>query len=237
MGPSTETTRRDEQVDGGPHTLALWVRWVLAHVLGGAIGGPLGVVVGGAAIMGIDVDSVGANTGMAYVLGAFVAGGAVAGGLVGTMQRFALRRYLSTKGWIPASTLGGGLGLLIGYPAFFASSWFVSDVLYGGREFHSRLSAIPIEAMVGAVVGTCFGMMQWRVLRRQTNGSGWWIAANAFGMAAGLPLGLTFMKHHDAILRMYVEGMTIAAIAGGITGSVLLWLLRSRHEQSGPLVS
>jgi hypothetical protein len=76
------------------------------------------------------------------------------------------------------------------------------------------------QIIIGAVGGACAGIAQWQVLQRHVPDSFWWIVASATGWAAGWAVS-------DGLF-----GLGHGAVAGALTGVLLLWLLR--HTSSNP---
>jgi serine/threonine-protein kinase len=76
------------------------------------------------------------------------------------------------------------------------------------------------QIIIGAVGGACAGIAQWQVLQRHVPDSFWWIVASATGWAAGWAVS-------DGLF-----GLGHGAVAGALTGVLLLWLLRHTSSNS-----
>ena len=90
---------------------------------------------------------------------AALTGGAVAGLVIGAGQALASRRRLDPRRWIPATTLGMGLGLLLGAAA---------------AGYRTSLASL---ALMGAITGLVLGAAQTLALPRTTRRRWVWVAA------------------------------------------------------------
>ena len=188
-----------------------WLWWVLASTVGWAVGGYIGVSLGGVLSMGLAVTG--------YV---GVAAGVIA---AGALQWWVLRRQVvGAARWIVASVGGAALvGILA-----VVLGWAVGAVgrLIGGADWGAHWgtdwSADP-GGDVGFVVavaagGTVLGVLHWLVLRGQVTRSGWWVLASTVGwVMGGLVSGIT-----DTAAGWTVLG----TVYGAMTGAALVWLLR-----------
>ncbi len=185
-----------------------WLLWVMATGVGLAGGFGLGWTVG-------------------YVLGgplAVAVGKGVVWPTVGIMQWLVLRRRVSgAAGWIGAYVAAG---VVVG--AFgFAVGWSLGDV-----------PAVVGGVFLGVMVGTVAGILQWRVLRRQFSGTGWWLLASTLGWVIGLAIGFGLVHAVDLAgpdggvgpLAQSVAGAAAGLGAGATTGIILVRLLRQPHE-------
>ena len=184
--------------------LTLWLSWLLATTAGGAAIGTLIVL-----------------TGSNEIFWSLVATGFV----IGVAQWLVLHRYLRGAGWwIPAS----GFAWVV---SFLATSMilgidpiaeFISSVLGLWRAY-------VINVVFGTVVGAGLGVAQWLVLRRQTQGAGWWVLACIVGgvINGAAAVSITQMNGVSGTALPYVVGW---AANGAVTGAVLVWLLSNRTE-------
>jgi len=96
---------------------------------------------------------------------------------------------------------------------------------------------------LGAGVGTVLGFAQWLVLKAYVRvyirQAGWWMAANAIAWALGLFvafMGAGIQKSDgfslETALIEAATGAAMGSVIGGITGIVLVWLLKPRLRQS-----
>src|SRR6266487_5979778 len=141
---------------------------------------------------------------------------ALAGALFGLMQRSVLRRYISQTGW---GALGSAVGLTVGY---------VVGYIMGGPPFDFILAP--------ALAGLLGGVGQWFALRRHVVGAAWWILATPLGFLIGGIVGtaIAIIGLGDALGGSYLAWIVLngvvyvvaGAIGGGLSGSVLMWLLR-----------
>ena len=130
----------------------------------------------------------------------------------GFMQWLVLRRRIAGTGWwVPASTLGLPIALVIAVGAM-------------------RLGGIPSPILLGVLFGVVSGIMPWLVLRRQLARAGWWIPAHLLGSLLGGAMGI--VAFHAVILIGFYQfdwaaaGAMFGAGLGAVTGIPLVWLLR-----------
>jgi hypothetical protein len=185
-----------------------WLRWVAANAIGLAIGQ--------AAFAVVD-DTIG-EMGDAGDAVAHLGGLPVAGVIFGLSQWLAIRRYVPGAAWaIPAAAVG----LTVGY---------IGGFLLGGGGVDSVFGFF--------LMGTATGLVQWLVMRRTYEGSGWWAAASAVGfllgalvalgvaiagLAAALPAGIA-----GFVLLLVFFGLVDGAIGGALTGAVFVGLKATR---------
>lgn len=115
--------------------------------------------------------------------------------------------------WFFASILGSLLGWLIGWQG----SFFVPGAL----------STI----VLGALMGTSLGIMQWLVLRGHINQASWWVPASAAGWAAGFTIGVSLA--HSLSLAGIEFGVTVGVITGAFLGLSQWLVLRNHVTQAG----
>ena len=90
--------------------------------------------------------------------------------------------------WILASTVVLAVGVTVG-----------GVVIIFGAVVSNLLGAVGGVAVVGAVVGSSLGIVQWLLLRRQVSRSGWWILASAAGGAVGFALAVAVLIILDLV--------------------------------------
>jgi hypothetical protein len=127
-------------------------------------------------------------------------GGAVVGLVIGTGQALLSRRRLDPRRWIPASTIGMGLGLLLG----------AATVGY-------RTSLADL-AVMGAVTGLLLGVAQAAALPRRARYRWAWAAAVPVLWTLGWTVTTLAMVTVD-------EQFTVFGATGALTFSVLSGLL------------
>ncbi len=97
----------------------------------------------------------------------------------------------------------------------------------------------PLSALV--VPGFIYGLAQWLVLQRSTTQAGWWLVANSIGWiiaaAIGVSLAMMLLPGYWRGLPFYpvasviyfaLASFMVLSIFAGITGVLLIGLLRSR---------
>jgi hypothetical protein len=127
-------------------------------------------------------------------------GGAVVGLIIGTAQAVLSRGRLDPRRWIPATTVGMGLGLLLGAAAV---------------DYRTSLTDLML---MGAITGLLLGAAQTAALPRRTRHRWAWIAAMpvvwALGWAATTLIGVNVD-----------EQFTVVGLSGALTVSALSGLL------------
>jgi serine/threonine protein kinase len=170
-----------------------------------------------------------AMTGIAYAIGAEVTNqlmnsassgsdvrngiaGAVLGGIVGLGQWLVLRKY-RPGAWILLSAIGGGLGFYV-----LGATWFLEAV-------SGFVKDIPYEIVLGAVVGSAFGLMQSigsRILRGHA--AAWMLISAIGGVISWLVvLSTVHSSSSNQLIMMWAE---LGAIQGAITGLAMVRYLR-----------
>ena len=126
---------------------------------------------------------------------------------LGGVQWLFLRSRLERIGaWAPASGLGGFIVVVLFFALMGIETWWASEIIHNG--------------LAGVVVG----LLQWRLLRRQTASAHLWIPATAVAFVAGGG-GAAIVS---ALTGMDTGTSNIFGVAAmsALTGSVMVWLLR-----------
>ena len=196
-----------------------WLQWVLASMLGFAAGAAMGNAVANSippmtCTQGSSDSLIDRLTNfpciqpsLGLVLIVIILG--LAGGF---MQWLVLRRRIAGTGWwVPASTLGFPVALVM-------------------AEGAMRLGGIPSPILLGVLFGILSGILPWLVLRRQVARAGWWLPAHLLGSLVGGAMGIVAF-HTVALIGFYqfvwaAAGAMFGAGLGAITGITLVWLLR-----------
>jgi len=200
-----------------------WLQWVLASMLGFAVGAAMGNAVANsippmACKQSFSDSLIDRLTNFPCILQTLdldLALIVVILGLAGGfMQWLVLRRRIAGTGWwVPASTLGFPAALVIA----------VGAMRLGGDSV-----AVPI--LLGVLFGVLSAIMPWLVLRRQVARAGWWVPAHLLGSLVGGAMGIVAF-HVMALIGFYqfpwaAAGAMFGAGLGAITGITLVWLLR-----------
>ena len=198
-----------------------WLQWVLASMLGFAAGTAMGNAVANSIPPMLCTQSFSDSlidrlTNFPCILQTFdldLALIVVILGLAGGfMQWLVLRRRIAGTGWwVPASTLGFPVALVM-------------------AEGAMRLVGIPSPILLGVLFGILSGILPWLVLRRQVARAGWWVPAHLLGSLVGGAMGIVAF-HVMALIGFYqfpwaAAGAMFGAGLGAITGITLVWLLR-----------
>jgi hypothetical protein len=196
-----------------------WLQWVLASMLGFAAGAAMGNAVANSippmtctqsssdSLIDRLTNFPCIQPSLGLVLIVIILG--LAGGF---MQWLVLRRRIAGTGWwVPASTLGFPVALVM-------------------AEGAMRLVGIPSPILLGVLFGILSGILPWLVLRRQVARAGWWVPAHLLGSLVGGAMGIVAF-HVMALIGFYqfpwaAAGAMFGAGLGAITGITLDWLLR-----------
>jgi len=197
-----------------------WLQWVLASMLGFAVGAAMGNAVANSippmtCTQSFSDSLIDKLTNFPCILELDLALILVILGLAGGfMQWLVLRRRIAGTGWwVPASGLGFSVALVIA----------VGAMRLGGDSV-----AAPI--LLGVLFGVLSAIMPWLVLRRQVARAGWWVPAHLLGSLVGGAMGIVVF-HVMALIGFYqfpwaAAGAMFGAGLGAITGITLVWLLR-----------
>ena len=200
-----------------------WLQWVLASMLGFAVGAAMGNAVDNSippmtCTQSFSDSLIDRLTNFPCILQTFdldLALIVVILGLAGGfMQWLVLRRRIAGTGWwVPASTLG--------FPAALVTA--VGAMRLGGDSV-----ATPI--LLGVLFGILSGILPWLVLRRQVARAGWWVPAHLLGSLVGGAMGIVAFLGVSLIgfyqFDWAAAGAMFGAGLGAITGITLVWLLR-----------
>jgi hypothetical protein len=134
---------------------------------------------------------------------------------VSAAQWILLRRMFSrTAWWVVAGTFGRAFGMLIGSITIVIIS----------HQFNLQAgfwSSSIYLALRGALLGTS----QWLVLTQWRTRAGWWVLGNAIGWMLG-PALQDLLIPPGAISAPVIGDLIAVAIAGAVTGAVMVWILR-----------
>lgn len=211
--------------------IGFWFRWVLANAVGELLGlGPVAFV----GILLARVFAEGGGPEALFGLGLFTLLGAYEGAVVGLAQWIVLGRRLpaiSRRSWVWATVAGAAVSWFLG----MLPSTIMSLIGDGGGAMPEPEGAgvYVMAAGMGLLLGAILATPQWRVLRRQVRGAGWWIPANALAWAAAMPLiflAAALPLPRDGLLPLLAVAAaaiaTAGAVVGAIHGAVLVWLTR-----------
>lgn len=198
-------------------SLGLWERWIFATSIAEIIG---------LAIVGVFSTAV---SHFGYIQGTFTLIGSLEGIILGFAQWLVIRRHIhhSTR-WIIATVIGGLFAWFTGLTV----SNFMAIAYAGVSDTNKILAFFKGLVLLGAFLGAILGFSQWLVIKNQIRFSIWWIVANAVAWALGLfiaYLGAGLIEEnftlHTALVTA-ATGTAMGAVIGGITGIVLVFLLK-----------
>ena len=219
---------------------SLWVWWVVASLVGGVFGvnvGALVVFVGGL-IAGASMDALagliaGASMG-ALVLQVGV--GVGSGFMVGVLQWLVLRRQVAGVGWWVVASAAGWVVLMV---MTWLGSVGARAIMVGAAGMIVGVGVLAGVVAGGAVGGFVVGVLQWLVLRRQVARASWWVVATVVGqvtMAVMAGVMRVFGSVGGVVGGVAGEAASLA-MYGGITGIVLVQLLRQRAGEADETVA
>jgi hypothetical protein len=157
----------------------------------------------------------------------FGVSGVLIGAFVGVQQLRVLRHWVSQAGWwVLASVVG------------FSTQALISTLLTIGE-----LGSFVLGACAGGTLGgTLLGVLQWFILRKQVSRAGWWVLANSVGWSVGwtslwagtwalVDAGSGGGYSLEAAVISVLMAAPVCAVVGGvlagaITGTTLIWMLR-----------
>ena len=131
---------------------------------------------------------------------------------LGSVQWLLLRHRLERiGGWAPASGLGGFIVAVLAFALMAIETWWANEIVHNG------------------VAGVVVGLLQWRLLCRQTPSAHLWIPAAALGFVAGGG-GAAIVS---ALTGMDAGTSNIFGVAAmsALTGSVMSWLLAQAGQR------
>ena len=182
-----------------------WIWWTGLTIIGGLVGSYI------ADRLGLGV--VNAQTEMGILLSMLASG--IFALAVSAAQWVLLRRlFPKSAWWLVAGTLGRAFGVLIGSIIIV----LISNQFNLKAGFWS--STIYLTAR-GAVLGAS----QWLILKQRRTKAGWWVLGNAIGWMLGSTL-LNFVIPPTLINAPIIGDLIAVAIAGAVTGAVMVWILR-----------
>ena len=137
--------------------------------------------------------------------------GLVIGASIGIAQGLVLRRRIGLGWWVLVSSVGFGVGKVL------------------GEAWTQGIPGAVGHGLSGAVIGASIGIAQWLVLRRHVARAEWWVLANIGAWVVGWSLiSVAEGSAGLSTVMIYVVGGVGAALAGIITGIALLWVSRPR---------
>jgi hypothetical protein len=223
----------------------LWIWWVLATALGGALGLIMARVLPYLASYIFHVD-VGIGRRFEIVVITEVV---PLWATVGMAQWLFLRRYVHKLAlWIPATALGVVVFLVALWAAYSTWAW-ARDLLETLDENYSE-KIVPMS-LIGSLFGLCLGLLQWLVLARRISNGVWWVLVSALSWAIALVVGGGIS---EAIIERGREnwyqplgaleglvdtggikpGILMITIYAAITGFALVWLLQQQLPEREP---
>jgi len=140
---------------------------------------------------------------------------------VGFVQwRVARKWFGASSGWMWASVVALGTPFVL--TDVMAISWAVNEEV-----------SLFINAFLGALL---LGLLQWRILRARSERAHWWIGTCIAAWmlpAAGMPLIVS--GHPESLTEITFNIVVIlfgGLLLGVVTGTMLVWTLRSRLSAS-----
>jgi len=228
-----------------PRVTHLWVRWVLANIIGFAAGGAIAGTM--ARELGQPQYGVVTSTLDAVLIATRTAGVALAvwGAAIGTAQWLVIRGELRNAGWwMPATSAGWALA---GVVAGILSGLMGGAVTGSGRDV--GVWGFVVAAAVGILaVGFLPVTFQWMIMRRQVHRARRWLlsAGGAFLVAAciaavvvrwGMVNVIGWIRPEDfpSAKAWFAFGTAVGTLYGALTAAVLGRMLRGSSRGSSGL--
>jgi hypothetical protein len=184
---------------------SFWIWWTGLTIIGGLVGNYI------ADKLSLGILSWPADAGILFSM----LGSGVFALAVSAAQWILLRRLFSkTAWWVTAGTLGRAFGMLIGSVTLV----IISNQFKLQAGFWASCIYLTLR---GAVLGTS----QWLILKQWRTKAGWWVLGNAFAWMLG-PTLLELIVPSATNSAPFVSDLFAVAIAGAVTGAVMVWILR-----------
>ncbi|HEY7020566.1 MAG TPA: hypothetical protein VH349_05575 [Ktedonobacterales bacterium] len=235
------------QANSRGERMSLWLRWLVANVIGFTLGGAIG---GGLSATGqrpySGVVTSAAEGARILAINAGVALG-IFGALIGVSQWVALRGEIRKAGWwILATTIGWVAGGVI---AGALSGLIGGAVTTIGAD--RGVAGFLLAAGAGILaIGFLPSVAQWVILRRQTKGAGWWILVSGASCLLGFSIGFALARLGlTEAIRLFrpedfpsakswsLAGVIAGALYGALSGPLLVRLLRPSAPSTGAVAS
>lgn len=173
----------------------LWLWWVLAHALYGALGPAIVKILEGYFLAG---SATRASDGPTIVVGVTVVW-LILGSLV---QWWILRKYLAALRWWPVATSVGAV----------IAEGVVFTVVTGNYTYRETFRS---NVLIFGFTAAAIGAAQWTVLRSRIPNAGWWVATSAFGGALIWPAytAVATSPFSGAVAARGVDQAAVAAVA------------------------
>jgi hypothetical protein len=221
----------------------LWLQWALANLVGEVLG--LGLAGAIAIAMVLTIGEPETPLVAVMMAGVMIAAGALEGVIVGFAQWLVLRRRLrrlSRREWVAATAIGALVAWAVGMAPSTLMALNQSARSSPPPEMSDSVK-YALASVMGVALGTILGAPQWRVLRRYVSRASLWVWANAAAWAVGMPvvfIGAGASPVGSSALRIALTIVVTIAAAGASVGAIhgvaLLWLLRQRQEEAGPVI-
>ena len=225
----------------------LWLRWLVANVVGFTLGGAIGGGISGTGEQPYSEMVTSATEGARILaINAGVALG-VFGALVGAAQWLALRGEIRQAGWwILATTLCWAAGGVI---AGALSGLIGGAVTTVGTD--QGVAGFLLAASVGILaIGFLPSVAQWLILRRQVRRASWWILISGASCLLGFSIGFALVRLGLAeVIHLFrpedfpstkswsLAGLITGALYAGLSGWLLVRLLRPAAPPIGVVAS
>jgi hypothetical protein len=231
--------------------VGLWWRWVLATLIGFAIGNLFGVIAClagvhylSARLMDFHICHTGYGSLTCSVATGIVCGSLFVGTFVGLMQYLVLRRFLhSSIWWILASTFGWTwIAFAATSLAYTAQFGFVmrSDGSFTESIITDRIPTLATNSLWLVLAGILLGLLQWLVIwngksdKLPHQRSFWWIVVNVVLVAFMAIAIMTIFRGNGSLygILLFFSGFT--PFYATITAATLakMYLYRSSKVES-----
>ena len=210
-----------------------YLHWVLANSLGELIGLGTTFTIGYTLFARFELHGTMQIIAQALLM---TSSGLLEGAVVGTLQWYALRRYLPIRwrAWVWATIFGAVLAWVAGsLPMTMASLSSQSSGEATAVEPAGWIMLV-LEVALGLAIGAILSLAQMVVLRKAARRAGWWVLANGVAWALGMPVifGAIDLAQRAAppVAMVAIIAAALAltgALVGAVHGLALVRLSRS----------
>ena len=201
-----------EEKAEGQVGIKLWLWWLVATAMGGAIG-----VLTSWAISNLTAEF---RSAMAAEFIWVAISSTVVGAAIGTLQAIVLRRYsISHPLWIVLST--------IGWSSAGLTSFFVFNGLQVSRYLpDDQVYSDLVTLVLGVIGGVLIGILQSLALPGRPARVTWWVLANVSGQVVGA-VGFFLLSGLPFPLSI-LTSVSPFVVIGFLQGGMLFWMAKKR---------
>ncbi|HEX2914472.1 MAG TPA: hypothetical protein VH186_26970 [Chloroflexia bacterium] len=201
----------------------LWLRWIVATLIGELAGFTVPAIVGPLAYA-LDLPD------LVFVI-AIILAGAVEGAILGACQWSVLRRYFPGMRWYQWVSATAGAAVV----AYFA---LMLPNNIGDLARFDWWVLVAGGIILGLLFLLSMGLFQWLVLRRYLPGSVHWITASALAWPLGVLIpvvGIMLVPDNAPTPVFIVVGIVCGLLMGVTVGAITGWMLAELYRKHLPV--